>query len=156
MNKKMRQQILKKIISEHDVENQSDLLELLKENGVDATQPTISRDIKELNIIKSHNSNGSSTYRVLTDAVISNKKLNVEEKLISALSEAGVSLNRVEFLNILTVLPGNGQAIAILIDTLKQTFSEIIASLAGDDTIIIISADKEKAENVYNYFHQFF
>ncbi|MCI0131009.1 MULTISPECIES: arginine repressor [Enterococcaceae] len=155
MNKQTRQAVLKKIISEHNIEKQSDLINLLKQHDVNATQSTISRDMRELNIIKSHNTNGSSYYRLLNNSVLTSKKLTNEERLISAVSETGVSLNQIEFTNVLTVLPGNGQLIGVLIDSVRQSFDEIVGCIAGDDTILILSKSPEDAAVVNEYFERF-
>lgn len=155
VNKQTRQAILKKIISEHNIENQSDLIQYLEQHNVHTTQSTISRDMRELNIIKSHNANGNSYYRILNDSVLTAKKLTDEERLVNAISETGVSLNQIEFTNVLSVLPGNGQLIGVLIDSVRQSFDEIVGCIAGDDTILILSKSPEDASVVNSYFKQF-
>ncbi|WP_462258446.1 arginine repressor [Vagococcus teuberi] len=155
MNKETRQSILKKVISENNIENQSELIKCLEKENVRTTQSTISRDMRELNIIKSHNSSGRSYYRILDDYTSTEKKLTDEERLKNVIKETGVSLVQIEFINVLTVLPGNGQLLGVLIDSFRQSFSEIVACIAGDDTILILSKSKEDAEIVNDYFKQF-
>nr|WP_277756564.1 hypothetical protein [Vagococcus sp. CY53-2] len=75
--------------------------------------------------------------------------------MISAVSETGVSLNQIEFTNVLTVLPGNGQLIGVLIDSVRQSFDEIVGCIAGDDTILILSKSPEDAAVVNEYFERF-
>lgn len=155
MNKETRQTILKRVVTENNIENQSDLIKYLEKENVRTTQSTISRDMRELNIIKSHSANGGSYYRVLNDYTSNDKKLSDEERLKNVIRETGVSLVQIEFINVLTVLPGNGQLLGVLIDSLRQSFSEIVACVAGDDTILILSKDKEDAIIVNDYFKCF-
>ncbi|MGO3732389.1 MAG: arginine repressor [Vagococcus sp.] len=155
MNKKERQEIIKRIISENEIKNQYQLIEHLEEEGVFSTQATISRDIQELNIVKSRNNEGIFCYRVLHNTIVGTKKLTDEERLIHTLSETGVSLTQIEYNNILNVHPGNGQVVGILIDSIRTYFTEIVGCIAGDDTILIMSRNKEDATKVYNYFIQY-
>lgn len=155
MDKSKRQAIVKRIIMEHDISNQSELLERLAEENIKVAQATISRDIRELNIVKKHDSDGNLYYRILNDSVLGLKKRTDEERLIHAIADTGVSLTQVEFTNILTVLPGNGQVVGVLIDSIRMSYTKIIGCIAGDDTILILSKDKKDAEEVYRYFKKY-
>lgn len=158
MNKKERQEILKKVISDNTIENQADLIRYLEDANIHTTQSTISRDMRELNIIKSHGQDGISCYKILAiDSVELNDETQFtdEERLKKLVSEVGVSLTQIEFTNVLNVLPGNGQLIGVLIDNVRQTFKEIVGCIAGDDTILILSQSKDDATEVYEYFDQF-
>lgn len=155
MNKKKRQAIIKRLILENEITRQSELLELLKAEGVDATQATVSRDIRELNIIKHHDSQGKSFYRTLNNSVLGMKQITDEERLIKAISETGVGLTQIEFINVLTVLPGNGQVIGVLLDSVRSRNTDIVGCIAGDDTILILSDSKEKADDVNKYIRPF-
>ncbi|MGX7030818.1 arginine repressor [Vagococcus zengguangii] len=155
MRKADRHNIIKKVITENNIENQQQLVEFLEKENVAITQATISRDIRELNIVKSHNNDGKSYYRIISTATKGKKKISDEEKLINILSESATSITQVEFLNIITAFPGNGQIIGVLIDSLRSIFKEIVACVAGDDTVLIISKNKEDAEIVNEYFKQY-
>lgn len=155
MNKAKRQAIVKRIIMEYDISNQNELIEKLNEENIKVTQATISRDIRELNIVKRTDSNGNLHYRILNDSVLGLKKRTDEERLIHAVSETGVSLTQVEFTNILTVLPGNGQVVGVLIDSIRTSYTKIIGCIAGDDTILILSKDKNDAKEVNKYFKKY-
>lgn len=155
MDKAKRQAIVKRIIMEYDITNQNELIERLAEENVKVTQATVSRDIRELNIVKKHDSNGKLYYRVLNDSVLGLKKRTDEERLIHSIAETGVSLTQVEFTNILTVLPGNGQVVGVLIDSIRMSYTKIIGCIAGDDTILILSKDKSDAEEVHRYFKKY-
>lgn len=152
MKKESRQALIRQLINEHTVETQEDLSQLLKERGVQTTQATISRDIRELNIVKTHNKEGKTYYTIMQQSLFQRSNLSNEEKLAETVAEVSVSLTQVEFMNILTTVPGNAHAIAVIVD--KITFPEIVGSLAGDDTILFISRNKEEAKKIYDYFFE--
>ncbi|WP_335673635.1 ArgR family transcriptional regulator [Vagococcus penaei] len=147
--------MIKRLISENDISKQSELMELLEKEDIQTTQATISRDIRELNIIKNHNDKNKSYYRLLNNSVLGKNKLTDEERLINAIVETGVSLRQIEFTNLLTVLPGNGQVVGVLIDSIRTNFTEIVGCVAGDDTILILSENKDDAKIVNKYFQQY-
>ncbi|MEG0285501.1 MULTISPECIES: ArgR family transcriptional regulator [Vagococcus] len=155
MDKAKRQAIVKRLIMEYDIASQNELMEKLAEENVQVAQATISRDIRELNIVKRHDSNGNLYYRLLNNSVLGIKKRTDEERLIHAVAETGVSLTQVEFTNILTVLPGNGQVVGVLIDSIRTSYTKIIGCIAGDDTILILSKDRKDAEEVHRYFKKY-
>ncbi|MBO0444571.1 arginine repressor [Vagococcus fluvialis] len=155
MDKAKRQAIVKRLIMEYDIASQNELMEKLAEENIQVAQATISRDIRELNIVKRHDSNGNLYYRLLNNSVLGIKKRTDEERLIHAVAETGVSLTQVEFTNILTVLPGNGQVVGVLIDSIRTSYTKIIGCIAGDDTILILSKDRKDAEEVHRYFKKY-
>ena len=155
MDKAKRQAIVKRLIMEYDIASQNELMEKLAEENVQVAQATISRDIRELNIVKRHDSNGNLYYRLLNNSVLGIKKRTDEERLIHAVAETGVSLTQVEFTNILTVLPGNGQVVGVLIDSIRTSYTKIIGCIAGDDTILILSKDRKDAEEIHRYFKKY-
>lgn len=155
MSKNKRQAIIKKLISENEISNQGELVKLLEKENIKTTQATVSRDIRELNIIKNHNAKNNSYYRLLNNSVLGKTKLTDEERLINAVVETGVSLKQIEFTNLLTVLPGNGQVIGVLIDSIRTQFTQIVGCVAGDDTILILSETADDAREVNHYFQQY-
>lgn len=155
MDKAKRQAIVKRLIMEYDIASQNELMEKLAEENIQVAQATISRDIRELNIVKRHDSNGNLYYRLLNNSVLGIKKRTDEERLIHAVAETGISLTQVEFTNILTVLPGNGQVVGVLIDSIRTSYTKIIGCIAGDDTILILSKDRKDAEEVHRYFKKY-
>lgn len=155
MDKNQRHAIIKRIIDENQITKQSDLIELLINEGVLVTQATISRDIRELNIVKSPNSDGQVCYRILAQGNRPTKIRSDEERLKHALEDSAVSLTQIEFINLLNVLPGNGQVIGVLIDNIREDVTEIVGCLAGDDTVLILSKTKEDATHINDYLTQF-
>lgn len=156
LKRAQRQAVIKRIITENEVTTQSQLLYLLKKEDVFTTQATVSRDIRELNITKVEGDDGKSCYRILNNSVLGMKKKSEEERLSDIIIETGVSLTQIEFINVLTVLPGNGNAIGVLIDRIRTgNSSKIVGCIAGDDTILILSKNEEDAHVVNEYFRQY-
>ncbi|MCI3029954.1 MAG: arginine repressor [Desemzia incerta] len=148
MKKTNRQLAIKQIITNRDISTQDELLHYLKEEGVDATQATISRDIKEMNLIKTSTPQGGMKY-----TLYQTNNLSVEERLQSTLGDVVVKLERVQFMTILVTIPGNAHVAAALIDTIE--FPEVVASVGGNDTCLLISKDEENAQKMYDYLKQF-
>ncbi|MGX7025335.1 arginine repressor [Vagococcus hydrophili] len=155
MYKSRRQAIIKRMINENHINNQTDLIDRLAKENIKVTQATISRDIRELNIVKNHDNKGNFYYQIMNDSALGIKKRTDEERLIHALTDTGVSLTQVEFTNILTVLPGNGQVIGVLLDSVRISYTDIVGCIAGDDTILILSRDQESAEKVNHFLKQY-
>lgn len=146
MKKSERQMFIKQLVLNHDVSTQDELLELLEEKGVTATQATISRDIKELNLIKSATAEGDVKY-----TLYQNTQVTMEEKLASTINSVVTGITHVEFMNVVKTLPGNAHVIGALVDDIQ--YPEIVGTVAGNDTIMLISKSKEEAEKVYDYFN---
>lgn len=155
MNKQVRQKIIKDIIVEHKINNQSALMAKLKEQQIDVTQATISRDMIELNIVKRSDENGNVYYQVLPTIVLGLGKGSDEERLMTYLSDSLLSVSQVEFVNLLTVLPGNGQVIGVLLDKMKPKFPAILGCISGSDTVLILSKDRDGATRVNSYLYPY-
>ncbi|MGK0552092.1 arginine repressor [Enterococcus faecalis] len=155
MNRTKRQTIIKRLVTENEIHTQQELLELLAKEEIVTTQATVSRDIRELNIDKVDSGDDRHYYRVLNNSVLGNKVKTDEERLIDIISETGVALTQIEFTNLLTVLPGNGQSIGVLIDRIRVHNIHIVGCIAGDDTILILSKNHEDACCVNRYFQQY-
>lgn len=105
---------------------------------MDVTQATISRDIKELRLIKVMTSDGRYKYAPFTKT--ENVLLN---RLMTIFSESYVSSDYANNIVVVKTLPGMAQASASAIDSLKQ--SEIVGSIAGDDTVFIVCRNEKIA-----------
>lgn len=145
MKKTERQMLIKQIILNNDISTQEELLYQLQAKGVKATQATISRDIKELNLVKTNSSTGGTKY-----TIYQNNQMTMEDKLSSTIKSVVSDYNCVQFMNIVVTLPGNAHVIGALIDDIE--FPEIVGTVAGNDTIILISKTNEDAQHIYTYF----
>lgn len=141
MNKGHRHIRIRDIISKYEIETQDQLVQSLKDAGVDVTQATISRDIKEMHLIKVPTANGS--YKYSLPRVY---EYNTEQKLHRALTDAFVSIDGAGHFLVLKTLPGNAQAIGSLLDHLK--WDQILGTICGDDTCLLICRDESLIEDV--------
>lgn len=131
-----RHKIILKLISSNEISNQEELLEKLKHHRIEATQATLSRDLKELKITKVPNDKGKYIYKVLES----------EKKQNEILALEGQTLNFSGSLAVLKTRPGYANGIAAELD--KNLSQEIIGTVAGDDTVMIVLNEKTKREQI--------
>lgn len=129
------------IIENNFIETQEELAERLKEIGMDVTQATVSRDIKELRLIKVMNEDGRYRY-----APIARTENTLTNKLLTVFSESFVSGDYANNMVVIKTLPGMAQACASAIDSLK--WPDIIGTIAGDDTIMVVCRAEKIAEEL--------
>ncbi|MBQ9161961.1 MAG: arginine repressor [Clostridia bacterium] len=130
------------IITEHDVETQDELLEYLRAEGFDVTQATVSRDIRELKLIKGNSEYG--TYRYMLPKSMRDEQLHIS----SALAEAIIRVDYSQNIVVLHTFAGMAQAVAIEVDRLG--LSQLLGCVAGDDTIIAVARDNDSAAAISN------
>lgn len=129
---------IRELITTRDIETQDDLVAALRKAGFPVTQATVSRDIKELHLIKVPLDDGRYKYSLPAD-----QKFNPLHKLKRTLSDNFVSIDSTENLIVLKCLPGTANAIGALLDNLE--WPEIMGTICGDDTILIICRTKENS-----------
>ena len=147
MDKIKRQKEILKIISENEIQTQEELLATLKTEGYETTQATVSRDIRELGLRKKHIGTGGQKYtapdnlKLQMDAGKNGSYQQILSSAVTGVSSAG---------NIIVVKTYSGMAMAVAaaIDALE--FSEIVGSIAGDDTIMCACDSDEDAEILIN------
>ncbi len=130
------------IISTNVVETQSDLMNLLRERGYDVTQATVSRDIKRLNLHKSHDADNN--YRYVAD--IKSQSNNENALIRSCVLSIEYALNDV----VIKCRSGAAQAVCSLIDDMDN--DHIIGTVAGDDTILVIARSEAEAATYCEHF----
>lgn len=137
--KTQRQAKIMEIISTRDVETQEQLLKELQQAGYSSTQATISRDIKELRIVKELTSFG--TYRYTT----SSKEVSgtFSARLNTIFRECITGYDYAQNIIVIRTMPGLASAAASAIDAMNMSF--IVGSLAGDDTVMIVVRDTNAA-----------
>lgn len=146
--KSKRQQEILHIIEERDVETQDQLLLELRDRGVHSTQATISRDIKELHLIKELTGYGTYKYAV-SDRKVS---LNFAGRLRTIFKEGVTSFDRAQNIVVLKTMPGLASAACAAIDGME--ISDMVGSLAGDDTALLIMRTNEAAEEFCSEIHK--
>lgn len=144
MNKGQRHIRIRDLIANNEIETQDQLVAQLKSSGVEVTQATISRDIKELHLIKVPLPDGRYKYSLPTV-----QKYNTEEKLSRMLGDAFISIDSASHFIILKTLPGNAQAVGSLVDNLGWD-EQLLGTICGDDTCLLICRDADETENVKN------
>ena len=134
-----RQQEILRIIEEHDVETQDQLLAELRARGVQSTQATISRDIKELHLIKELTGFGTYRYAVSERKV----SLNLAGRLRTIFKEGVTSFDVAQNIVVLKTMPGLASAACAALDDMGVAY--MVGSLAGDDTAFLVMRDTESA-----------
>ncbi|WP_067836776.1 transcriptional regulator AhrC/ArgR [Amphibacillus sediminis] len=145
MNKGQRHIKIREYITNHDVETQDELVDALRDQGYNVTQATISRDIKELHLVKVPMSNGRYKYSLPAD-----QRFNPLEKLKRLMRDAFVSVDKASHFLVLKTLPGNANALGALIDNLD--WEEILGTICGDDTILVICRNEKETEDIKKRF----
>lgn len=138
-----RQTAIKNIIDKKNIKTQQDLLEELKEIGIETTQATLSRDLEELGFDKIKNQGG---YILKIEDAPVNKLDHLEQMVRNFVKNVTESENIV----VIKTSAGNAQGVALAVD--EAGLSEIIGTVAGDDTIIAVVASGVSAEKVVKKF----
>ena len=142
--KSKRQNEILSIISEIDVETQDQLLLELKKRGMSATQATISRDIRELHLVKELNGVGMYKYAV-SERKTSNR---VADRLRSIFKNGVISFDAAQNIVIVKTMPGLASGAAATIDGMN--INGVVGSLAGDDTVALFMRNNADANQLCN------
>ena len=126
--KQKRQLRIIEIINHNEIETQEELAEKLREEGFAVTQATVSRDIRELNLTKAASKGGRQKYALISSATQNS------DKYVRMLKDALISMEVAGNLLVLKTVSGMAMAAAAALDAMH--FSEIVGSIAGDDTIM--------------------
>ena len=139
--KNARQNKILELIEEYEISTQEALIQKLSEHGFESTQTTISRDIRQLRLIKGPT--GRGTYKYVAPEV---RRGNDAPGHNSALTDAVLKIEAAQNLIVVKTMAGMANAIAVCIDSLQ--IKDIIGSVAGDDTILLVFKSNEKAEAI--------
>lgn len=145
MKKTVRQTKIEQLINQYVISTQEELMERLRQAGINATQATISRDIREMQIVKQQDASGSSRYMIYKAG-----NQNEMQHLYRSIGETVTQVDRVQFLNVIHTFPSYANMLAAILDDLD--LPEVKGTLAGHDVIIIISADEIEAQKMYDLF----
>ena len=139
--KNARQQKILELIEKYDIDTQEIMIEKLSEAGINATQTTISRDIRELKLVKGISASG--VYKYILPTL---KKESSAPVLNSALTESVTEIESAGNIVVVKTYPGMANALAVCVDSLEKP--HIIGSVAGDDTILLVVKTPEIATEV--------
>lgn len=145
MKKTVRQTKIEQLINQYVISTQEELMERLRQAGINATQATISRDIREMQIVKQQDASGSSRYMIYKAG-----NQNEMQHLYRSIGDTVTQVDRVQFLNVIHTFPSYANMLAAILDDLD--LPEVKGTLAGHDVIIIISADEIEAQKMYDLF----
>ncbi|MBQ7358400.1 MAG: arginine repressor [Clostridia bacterium] len=141
--KKNRHVKIYELISKHEIETQDELLDYLRAEGFDVTQATVSRDIRELDIVKITTDRGTYKYTSSHSPQVQGKK---SVSLANTLTDAVQSVNFAQNIIVVKTTPGMSSPVAVAIDNLAEP--RILGCVAGDDTIIVVVTDNEAAYDI--------
>ena len=136
--KNNRQEKILAIIEAEPIETQEQLLSKLQEQGIESTQATISRDIKQLHLIKEP-VGGRYRYAVSAQKI----KLNFAGRLQVILRESILSADRAQNLVVVKMMPGLGPAAGSAFDGME--IPAIVGTVSGDDTVLVVLRDEQSA-----------
>ena len=127
------------LIDTYEIEKQEELAEKLKAAGFDVTQATVSRDIKELRLIKVLTNDGKYKY-----GTVNAGDTNISGRLHTIFHESVVKIDFAVNIIVIKTLAGMAQAAASTIDAMN--LAETLGTIAGDDTIMIVTRDEDHAK----------
>lgn len=137
---------IREIIDNCSIETQEELAEALRQQGIDVTQATVSRDIKELMLVKVPAGDGHYRYAFPREQSV----LITPARMERTFQDSVIAINYSQNLIVLKTMPGTAQAVAFTIDYVK--WQEIIGTVAGDDTIMVVVKPIESVPLVLERF----
>ena len=143
-----RQSVIMDIISERDIETQNQLMEALAERGLKSTQATLSRDIREMRLVKELGPRGN--YRYVAAAKQDNSDLDIRLKKI--FRESVVSYDVAQNILVIKTLPGLASAACSALD--GMSIDGLVGTIAGDDTAFLAMKDNSAATTLYKEIEQ--
>ena len=145
--KTKRQNEIIRIITSSDIETQEELARMLSAQGFDVTQATVSRDIKELRLIKVLTSDGKYKY-----ATVERAESDMQERFIGLFSNCVISITSAGNIIVIKTMAGSASVAAEAIDSMK--WGEIAGSIAGDNTIFVAIRDGKSISDVIKKFQK--
>ena len=140
-----RQALIREIVENQVIQTQEELAELLRERGMVVTQATVSRDIKEMHLLKVLSEGGVYRY-----ATMDKGEQGVSDRLIRMLAESVLDVVSANNLIVVRTLPGSAHVAGEALDSLK--WPEVLGTIAGDNTILVIVRTNDEVEAVLRRF----
>ena len=144
--KNARLEAILEIIANEDIDTQEMLLDRLQARGFRATQATVSRDIRELQLVKSMTTKGKYRYAPST------KPSAMPLKFSSALTDSVIRIDVGGNIIVVHTYPGMANAVAACLDSMKH--EGVLGCVAGDDTILVVASDTEIASRLSDSIRQ--
>jgi len=143
--KAKRQALIREIVEAQSIQTQEELAGALRVHGMVVTQATVSRDIREMHLLKVLAEDGSYRY-----ATMEKGDTGVSDRLIRMLSDSVVEMDSANNLIVIRTLPGSAHVAAEAVDNLK--WPEVLGTIAGDNTILVIVRANDEVEAVIKRF----
>ncbi len=143
--KNVRQTAILSIIEQYDIETQEELASRLREMGIDVTQATVSRDIKELRLLKVLSASGGYKYATADKA-----EHGLSDRFVRMFRDSVLSINFANNIIVIKTLAGSANVAAEAIDSMR--LPQILGTMAGDNTILVIARDENEAEKTVDVF----
>jgi transcriptional regulator of arginine metabolism len=143
--KKARQEKILGLIRKYDIQTQEEMIMRLEESGYPVTQATVSRDIRELNLVKGISPRGIYRYTVAV------KKEEGRTKFGTVMTDSITSVDHAGNMVVIKTFPGMASAVATCVDSMN--LPEIVGSIAGDDAIFIVVRDEGHASAISEKLH---
>ena len=143
--KAKRQALIRDIVDSQSIQTQEELAQALREHGMVVTQATVSRDIKEMHLLKVLAEDGSYRY-----ATMDKEEQGTSDRLIRMLADSVVSMDSANNLIVIRTLPGSAHVAGEAVDSLR--WNEVLGTIAGDNTILVIVRSNEEVETVMRRF----
>lgn len=140
--KRYRYTKIKEIVKSRPIETQEELANALMEEGIDVTQATVSRDIKELMLIKIPTGDGRYRYALSPEESVVLSRSRISRLFQDSITGIDSSVNLV----VLHTLPGSAQSVCFAIDHAR--WGEVIGTVGGDDTILLVARTIEDVEEI--------
>lgn len=140
--KARRQKLILRLIRDHPISTQEELTNMLRSHGIRVTQATVSRDIKELQLIKVTDESGRYRYTVPEDGSATYDR----ERLLRVMRDTIVDLDVSENILVVKTLPAVAAAAAEAID--RMEWPGVVGTVAGDNTVLVVAKPREAAEEI--------
>lgn len=145
--KSVRHAVIKEIIESQDIETQEELAAALRARNIDVTQATVSRDIKELRLLKVLSESGGYKYATADKA-----EHGLADRFIRIFSESVISITPASNLVVIKTISGSAHVAGEAIDSLK--WPEVVGTISGDNTLLVIALSAQDAETLMHKFEQ--
>ena len=145
-----RQSLIMEIIRDNDIETQNQLLQALADRGVRSTQATLSRDIRDMRLIKEQGPNGVYRYAVASKT----ESGDLDQRLKKIFKESVVSYDVAQNILVIKTLPGLASGASSALD--GMTIEGLVGTIAGDDTALLVMKDNDAAIKLFHEIEQLF
>ena len=143
--KAKRQALIREIVENQSIQTQEELADALAAHGMVVTQATVSRDIKEMHLLKVLSEEGGYRY-----ATMDKSEQGMNERLIRMLADSVVDMSSANNLIVIHTLPGSAHVAGEAVDSLR--WPEVLGTIAGDNTILVIVRSNEDVDSVLRRF----